>query len=170
MASNADKIDRWVAEVRKDAPRYLAAHTYSGTVQIHSARAAKRARLYSYGTHFELARWVDASGDHDGYWMLNGDTYSVSTTRHQNIVRNSVGRTGAPVVILPHSALQAARIDLESIHPMEVTRDRFIPEQRTYTRATLPDWLTYYLDHPSNAAKLTDNGDGTYTHKFRRHV
>ena len=59
MASNADKIDRWVAEVRKDAPRYLGAHTYSGTVQIHSARAAKRARLYSYGTHYIDSRIID---------------------------------------------------------------------------------------------------------------
>lgn len=164
MTSTQDVIDRWVQEVRKSAPRYL--RPSSVRVMIH------RNRLYSYGTHFELARWVQATDEHRGFWLLNGDAYSVSTSRHQNLVQDAVKRTGDPVIILPHTPLRQARIDIESIVPVEITDDRFVTERVTVPLAKLPRWMTEHgsLEYYLKNGQVVDNHDGTYTREFSRHV
>lgn len=67
--------------------------------------------LYSYGSHFILARVM---GDRE-WFLVNGDRYSVSTSRHQNEVRAAIKRTGLPSVIVPFTVLREAGIDMDSI-------------------------------------------------------
>lgn len=159
MTSIYDIVNRWVGEVRKDDPKYL--RPSNSNIQVHDARAGKRARLYSFGTHFELARWVDPTDDHDGFWLLNGDRYSNTTTGHQALVRSAAQRTSAPVLILPHSSLHSAGIYLDSITPVEITQDRYISEPVTVPLADLPQWTD---------GEPVDNGDGTWTYIRKTHV
>ena len=87
--------------------------------------------VYSYGWHFPLARIMPlASGDPRGWWLLNGDTYSVSTTRHQNLVRAAVKDTGLPVMIVSFDALRQAGIRQNTITPVEILPDRYTWEPR----------------------------------------
>lgn len=100
--------------------------------------------IYSYGYHFELARVLrDTKGNPTGF-LLNGDQFrlwngkvSSSTRHHQNTVRAAVSRTDLPVVIIPHSALNAAGI--EDIEIIDVLPDREVTTSRTYTEP-LPRW------------------------------
>lgn len=90
-----------------------------------------RSNLYSYGSHFELARIVKPAKGAP-FFLLNGDTYSVSTSRHQRVTRAACESTGLPLVIIPHSALTAAGIELDSIRPVDVE-----PERNEETRHTV---------------------------------
>jgi hypothetical protein len=85
--------------------------------------------LYSYGRHFPLAHFLPAGRYRTRpLFLLNGDRFSNSTTRHQSDARGAVqpaaDRFGADVIILPFSALDAARVDMATIRPLEVRPDR----------------------------------------------
>lgn len=162
MASISDIINRWVREVRKPNPRYL--RSSSANVFVHNDR------LWSYGTHFELGRWVPATGEHQGFWLLNGDTYSVSTSRHQSEVRAAVEKTGEQVVILPYTTLRAAGIERESVIPVHVTADRWVEEVKTTPLGKLPDYMRHSMSYYLDKGALVDNGDGTYQRTINRHV
>lgn len=173
MATIGQIATRWVRDVRTDSPKYLSDNGSNVLVRAD--------RLYSYGQHFELARWVKAQGDHDGFWLLNGDTYSVSTSRHQREVRSAVTKTGEQVLILPYTTLAIAGIDLDSIAPVDVTKDRQVPAPRTYPNlASVPDRFVtdgavreFYLSDTYGAGDgptITANTDGSYTHNATRHV
>jgi hypothetical protein len=91
-------------------------------------------RVYSYGHHFELARPLrDKQGKVLSY-LLNGDTFSVTTNKHQWSVRNAL--TGKDTVIIPHSALEAAGVDRDSIKILGRLEDRW--ENRRHHSETFP--------------------------------
>lgn len=77
--------------------------------------------LYSYGSHFPMAHILAP-----GVVWLNGDRYSVSTSRHQAETRGAC--THATTIIVPNSALQAAGVDYRTIIPVDVK-----PESYEYT-------------------------------------
>jgi hypothetical protein len=166
MASIDQIVTRWVRDVRKTdgEPRYL--NDSTSNVKVYPDAGGHR--LYSYGSHFELARWVKPqttgkrASRHAGFWLLNGDTYSVSTSRHQREVRSAVEATGAPVLILPHTPARRAGIDLSTIVPVEITADRWEPKIITRDEAVryyrTPENLAYYVEHDD----VVDLGDGTY--------
>lgn len=112
MASHSDTAQRWAEQVGTEHPRYLKGHNVW----------ERGDRLYSYGTHFELARLVGARKS--GFFLLNGDRYSKTTSHHQSEVRRAVTATGIPYAIVPYTALAAAGIELDSIRPLEVQPDR----------------------------------------------
>lgn len=135
MSQSADAaIDRWYDIVRG-----------------HTTRAPLRASnivvsgdlLYSYGSHFELARPLrDRAGGITAF-LLNGDTYSNTTSGHQSHVRSRL--SGETTVIIPHSALNSAGIDLESIKIVHVKDDTWTTTQhRTTERPPRSKWV----DHP----------------------
>lgn len=76
-------------------------------------------KIYSYGRHFELARPLRNKKREAVAFLLNGDNFSVSTSRHQASVRSVVSRTGLPSVVIPYTALGAAGIDLNSVVILE---------------------------------------------------
>ena len=79
--------------------------------------------IFSYGSHFEVGRILRDRKGEPRAWLLNGNTYSNTTTRHQGAVRDAVQRTGLPVVTIPHAALNVAGIDLRTIEIVDVQRD-----------------------------------------------
>lgn len=48
--------------------------------------------LYSYGKHFPLAKRVEG-----GFW-INPDKYSVTTSKHQSLVRQVIAKAGKSLV------------------------------------------------------------------------
>lgn len=81
-------------------------------------------RIFSYGHHFEVGRVLrDRTGEPTA-WLLNGDRYrGVVTPRHQREVRDAVTGYGLPVLTIPHEALSAAGLILDSIQPVDIQRD-----------------------------------------------
>lgn len=137
MSSHQDVLDRWL-QVQANG---------------RDARLLKGARVltsgdvaYSYGRHFELVRILrDKDGEVSGF-LLNGDNYSVSTSRHQSEARASVSRVAGPArpsVIIPYSALGAAGIapeDVEIVHVTPDGRDVRIEEHFTQPPGAIWEW------------------------------
>jgi hypothetical protein len=130
----SDIIDRWVQEVGKPDPRFL---TGNHTNIDYDSR-----QLYSYGSHFPMARLI---GDRaTGWFLLNGDLYSVSTSQHQSATRWAVKRSGMKSLIVPFSAMRLAGIELDSIEWVDITPDTSERVVRTWDSwEKLPHHLKY---------------------------
>ncbi|AYB70205.1 hypothetical protein SEA_ONEIAGILLIAN_95 [Microbacterium phage OneinaGillian] len=101
--------------------------------------------ILSYGSHFEVGRILrDRKGNPVG-WLLNGNTWSVTTSRHQGAVRTAVRNTGLPVVTIPHQALDAAGIDLRTVQIIDVQRDW--TTERVITKRDANVRWEYEYDH-----------------------
>jgi hypothetical protein len=90
--------------------------------------------LHSYGYHYTLARIMLDQHGQRAWWLLNGDGYSPSTTRHQTITRTHCQRTGLPCLIVPFTALDEAGIRYDTITPLDIQKERH-------------DERTHYADH-----------------------
>lgn len=129
MTSNYDITRRWAERIVEPDKRER------------SSRAASvfsdGDRIYSYGRHFEMARVVRDKRGKPSFVLLNGDNYSVTTSRHQNDLRDALRASarGIPTMIVPHMALSAARIDIDSIKPLDVRPDGMTYEKH---RGPLP--------------------------------
>lgn len=156
MSTHADIVERYVAEAGKQAPNLP--RSTRGNVFVHPADTRE---LVSYGTHFTLARIMLDDQGNRSWWLLNGDTYSVSTTRHQGLVRDACHRSGLPVMIVPFTVLGAAGIAPDSIEPVEITSDRF-------------DWTTHHADDLAEVPRTwrssaRQTADGCWTWDTARH-
>jgi hypothetical protein len=81
--------------------------------------------IYSYGTHWALAQALKEGG-RTRLWLINGEASpSHSTGRHQREVRDAIGRSQIPSVIIPFSVLDAAGIIRDSVRVLEVLPDRW---------------------------------------------
>jgi hypothetical protein len=161
--SQTDIIQRWVDRCTGETDRpNFGRHSNVFAVDDH---------LYSYGSHFTLAMHLPWG------FLLNGDRYSSSTTQQQWKVRRVMdgGRpwerdfkqSKHPYVIIPFEALAAARVDLETVVPVDSKPDRFEPVQKT---GPAPLWATgEYLGEWVRESNAKPNGDGTYTYDERRH-
>lgn len=130
-----DVIDRWVQEVGKPNPRFLSGN--------HTNIHYDSRQLYSYGTHFPMARLI-GDRDNGGWFLLNGDLYSVSTSQHQSHTRQAVKRSGLKSLIVPFSAMRLAGIELDSIEWVEVTDDWSETITQTWERwEDLPHHMKY---------------------------
>lgn len=99
-------------------------------------------QIFSYGSHFEMARILRDKKGQPNRFLLNGDRYSTTTSSHQNIVRNAIRRTGLPSVIIPYSALEAAGVDRDSVEIIEATEDRHeAVKHREYAEPHLSRWV-----------------------------
>jgi hypothetical protein len=79
--------------------------------------------IYSYGSHFELARIIRDRKGAPSHWLINGDRWGTVTGRHQSVVRGAIERQHLPSVIIPHSALVACGIVFDSIQIVDVQPD-----------------------------------------------
>jgi hypothetical protein len=137
---------RFAEQAGKPGARLLRGLSRSIFVNPHDDRT-----LCSWGTHFPLAQIMPGPSGDRSWWLLNGDTYSVSTSNHQRIVRDACHSTGLPVLIVPFSCLAAARIDRESITPVDIQPETFeeithhapaehqIPPPHRHNARQLPD-------------------------------
>lgn len=99
-------------------------------------------RIFSYGHHFELARILRTKKDEPRTWLLNGDRFSVTTSRHQTEIRSAIRRkSDLPSVIIPYTALESAGVDLNSVEIVEVTADRWVDTDHvTYEQPDGSKW------------------------------
>ena len=145
MASYCDNIDRWIQHCLYDGTK----PNLKGKIIFHGDR------IYSYGTHFEMARVLrDRKGDATAF-LINGDRWGQTTDRHQREVRSAIARTSKPRVIIPYSALDSAGVTLDSIEIIEVTKDR--RETKQHVSLSMPEgacWveepIRKHVELPSN--------------------
>ena len=98
-------------------------------------------KIYSYGEHFEMARALAGRDGDTALFLINGDRYSVTTSRHQSEVRSAIARSRYPQVIIPFSALSAAGIDLDTVVLLDRTADRRVEtEHVAYAKPPLACW------------------------------
>lgn len=88
-------------------------------------------QIFSYGHHFELARALrDRKGGLQAF-LVNGDTFSNTTSRHQSELRSALIGHGDNVIV-PYSVLNAAGIDLDTVRIVSTESSREIVTTRTY--------------------------------------
>jgi hypothetical protein len=87
-------------------------------------------QIFSYGW-WEMARLVRTRAGAPSFWLLNGDTYSPSTSGHQGNVRSALRESDLPKIIVPYTALDAAGIAKDSIRPLHIRDDRYESYERT---------------------------------------
>lgn len=131
MSTNVDRANRWMDRALNRTDRDLGTN---GTVFYIGDT------IFSYGEHFPMAiimRERPPTAE-DRVWdarhcptvgapswvLVNGDLYSITTSQHQGLVRSVIANTWLPSVIIPFTALRAARIELPSIKPIEIREDR----------------------------------------------
>jgi hypothetical protein len=99
--------------------------------------------IFSYGSHFEIARALrDNRGGHRG-WLINGDRFSNTTSKHQAEVRGAINAgMSAPQVIIPYSALQAASILFDTIGIVHAKGDwQEVWQETSYTFPDSAKWM-----------------------------
>lgn len=166
-------IDRWA--------RKMMGNTTGLSLQLRSCNVfAEGDSLFSFGRHFEMARAIRDKRGTLTHYLINGDTYSVTTSRHQSATRDWLSRTGIPSVTIPHRALTAAGIsDLGSVRIVEVTDDtwttrteRYINEQppgsvwRTETHGTEYGYVDADGNPKPDGASPWDYSMGTQVYKY----
>jgi hypothetical protein len=181
--SNSTIAQRFAEQAGRPDARLLLARSGNVYVNPYDHR-----ELLSWGSHFVTARiMLDSQGERS-WWLLNGDRYSVSTSRHQADIRSAAAATGLPVIILPFTALREARIELNSITPHEILKDEYvttihtvatrndIPEGYSWSRRELPDgrWAYETGEHRLGASVFSasyveyENGRNYGPHTLRR--
>ena len=158
MTTLSQIVTRFAGEAGKPGARLLRGTSRSIFVGPRNDRV-----LYSWGTHFPLAQIMPGERGNRSWWLLNGDTYSPSTTSHQQLVREACEKTRLPVLIVPFSCLRAAGIDRETIEPVDVLEDQWreVP-QYAPASAEFP-W-------PHLAADPQRLPDGRWTWTVSRHM
>ena len=132
MTTNEERAIRWATTVGTDKFRSYARN---------SNVFGDSRQLYSYGYHFPLARVMFDGQGNRSWFLVNGDNYSVSTSRHQSITRSAIKRTALDSMIIPFSALTRAGIITDSIAPVEIMEDTF--REVTRSAANLEDVPEY---------------------------
>jgi hypothetical protein len=117
MATHSEHAARWADRMAGRTKRDNYARNNSNVF-------AEGDIIYSYGHHFEIARGIRDAKGQVIMILLNGDTFSSSTTQHQSTVRSAVAGTGLPSAIIPFSVLNEAGISLDTVRFVEVTADR----------------------------------------------
>jgi len=172
--SNIDQIIDRYAEVAgtRDAKFLKNANANVFVGSRWNGNTANDTIIYSYGTHFPMAIIMPDGKNNRGWWLVNGDNYSPTTSRHQSAVRGAVQRTGLPVLIVPFSALDRAGINKDSIKAVHIRPDRYTWEPRV--SAEEPSWWPaatdgdhgYYRDYYQNLRRLED---GRYAYEVKIH-
>lgn len=144
MTSYGDVTHRWVEHIqtpRDPRNHRRPARDHEFPRELKTQRVFYRDdTIFSYGSHFPMA---DVVRDKKGYPTLivvNGDTFSSSTSGHQSHVRSSVQGSWIPHVIIPFSVLDAAGIDRSTIEALDVTADR-IETRRVVYREVQGSWV-----------------------------
>ena len=129
MTTNLDVVERWfnVQMGTHDGPlRNSQSCSLGATLDY----------LYSWGQHFRLAEPVgfDVDVPDRRLWLLNGQRFSSSTSRHQTHVRDAAARTELPFVVLPFSALERADIVRSTIRLLDKQEEQVVKVRRTASR------------------------------------
>jgi hypothetical protein len=114
MTNYSDVCERWVAK---------AVHGHTHLKDKRTERVYYDGdTLFSYGSHFPMARVIRGDAGEFDFVLVNGDTYSPSTSNHQRHMRDAI--RGLKQVIIPFDALRAAGLTPDTIRLVENTGDR----------------------------------------------
>lgn len=94
--------------------------------------------IYSYGSHFKMAERM-----RDGSYIVNGDTYSITTSKHQSRLRDAL--RGERYVIVPFSALETMLHTISRSHS-GIATDRNLVILDTQPEREIEVIRTYYED------------------------
>jgi hypothetical protein len=133
MANHEDTIRRWRQVIEGTTTK-----SFLKNYNIVSGHDG----IYSYGRHFPLAIPLRQDGTLVGY-LLNGDVYSVSTSRHQREVRSGLEGHDLPTITVPFSALRSAGVEPRDVRIVDTTPATFVQVERVVTEGRLPNWATY---------------------------
>lgn len=133
MATHAEILARYAANAGTDRKML---HSRNANIVV----SRDGTTVYSYGTHFPMAKIMPAE-DARGWWLVNGDRYSVTTSHHQSQLRDALGGTSLPSMILPFSALGSADVIESSITPVEILPDRYTTVTHRGTLADMPEHM-----------------------------
>lgn len=128
----------------------------------HTVRLADR--LNSYGDHFPLVEALTTRSGRTRLWLLNGDRWGgsggwgVSTSSQQIEVRGLTRATGIETIILPFSAIDAARIEHESITVLAQNEEQWVTEE-------FRDYSAFPSDARNKPAHEMIDGTG-YGHSY----
>lgn len=103
-------------------------------------------RLYSYGHHFILAVRLA-----NGTYLINGDTYSSSTSTHTSICIQTL----KPNVIIPFSALRQVAEDVRQIKLIERNDDQYVDRLR---KDPTTGEMVKYTEHRLGSAVFEHGG------------
>ncbi len=128
-------------------------------VDLHARQA------YSYGRHFPLFRYVPRNGRQPELFVINGDESPVRgrgwggsrTPDHQSDTRAYVEKLGAASLVIPFSALEGARIDIDSIRPVHVRPDATWQETVTRPPADTPEYRKRETVHVERSSASLDD-------------
>jgi hypothetical protein len=130
-------VKHWIDVALYGEDRYLNDRGHYGS-RIFTGNAGQ---VFSYGTHFEMARVLyDKKGEARAI-LVNGERASNTTTKHQGYVRGAVSRSSLPSAIIPYGALEAASIDLASIQFLHTEPDKWLEIKHETT--SVPRWAEY---------------------------
>lgn len=130
-------IKHWIDVAVYGEDRYLNDNGYYGS-RIFTGNAGQ---VFSYGTHFEMARVLYDKKGNARAILVNGERASNTTTKHQGYVRGAVQRSGLPSAIIPYGALEAANIDLASIEFIHTEPDKWL--EIKHESVTVPRWAEH---------------------------
>jgi len=157
MTTISQIVTRFAMEAGKPGARLLRGLSGNVFVSPHDDRI-----LCSFDTSFPLAQVMAGELGERSWWLLNGDTYSPTTTTHQQLTREACEKTLLPVLIVPFSCLRAAGIDRESIVPVDIQADQW--REVTVHAASADEVPLWRRDH---ARQLPD---GTWQWTESRHL
>lgn len=160
MATHEQHAKRYAEQAGTDDPHFYA----RGNSNVFADHYGKHDTIYSYGHHFAMARMMPDGDNPRGWWLVNGDKYSVTTSQHQSIVRSALAATKLPMVIVPFSAISRARINEDSMRLVEVLPDRYTWERRTREEAPA-DWQLNGQDSYTRNWQFTADGRWSYEHR-----
>lgn len=128
--------------------------------------------IYSYGTHFPMARLIRDAKGRVRLVLINADTWSgggwTSTGQHQSMVRSATnhhaGTLGIPVMEIPFPVLESASIRFDSIKPLEIRDSRWTyHEIESYERPGVLGYVRtedgspkYVPEHERDGVELDD--------------
>lgn len=170
MASQYDACMRWVRNVTA-VPGDRRANLKASNI------FANGDTIYSYGYHFAMAQLI--RGD-DRFFLVNGDRFSNSTSRHQSHVRSAIAHSSLPSIIIPFTALDAAGIVRDTVRIVDTLPDRMLPVTRTvkklddyswFQEECLGRWKRRYMWSAVEGESVyaTENDDGTFTYIGAEH-
>ncbi len=123
-------------------------------------------QAYSYGRHFPLFRYIPRDGRRRELFVINGDEFggraggwnSSRTPDHQASTRDAIAKCGADSLVIPFSALEGARIEIDSVRPVHVRPDKTWDETVTRSRLQdVPQWRrTFNVQVERTGARLDD--------------
>ena len=97
--------------------------------------------LYSYGSHFKVAKFVSTRGDTGQAVLFNNRRYSMSTGRHQSLARNAVRGLGLPVFTVDNPDPRTDKDHLANYLDLIASRDRSQALHEKARASHRKDWL-----------------------------